>query len=145
VFRPGQAISAAHLRNLVSERIPDYMIPRNTVVLDALPRLPNGKLDRRMLPAPDRGKESAESSTHESADDLFFNATESAIAKVFHELLHTNRIGVDQRFFDLCAHSLLLVKAQRSDIGILEETHQPKIRIELVTMSIMEVESGITS
>jgi len=111
VFRPGQAISAAQLRNRLRERIPDYMIPATTLTLNALPRLPNGKLDRSKLHAPDRSKESAEASTHESAHDLSFNATESAIAKVFHELLHTDRIGIDQRFFDLGAHSLLLVKA----------------------------------
>jgi amino acid adenylation domain-containing protein len=111
IFRPGQAVSAAQLRNRLRERIPDYMIPGSTVVLHALPRLPNGKLDRSKLPAPDRNKESVESSTHESTLDLSFNETESAIAKVFQELLHTNRIGIDQRFFDLGAHSLLLVKA----------------------------------
>jgi len=110
VFRPGQAISAAHLRNRLRERIPDYMIPGSTVVLDALPLLPNGKLDRSKLPAPDRTKESADRSPYEVPHN-FHNATESAIAKVFQDLLHTNRIGVDQRFFDLGAHSLLLVKA----------------------------------
>jgi len=111
VFRPGQAISAAQLRNRLRERLPDYMLPATTVTLHALPRLPNGKLDRSKLPAPDRNKDSAESSTHESPHDLSFNATESAIAKVFQDLLHTNRIGIDERFFDLGAHSLLLVKA----------------------------------
>ncbi len=111
VFRPGQAISAAQLRHRLRERIPDYMIPATTVTLHALPRLPNGKLDRNKLPAPDRSKEPVEASTHEAPHDLSFNKTESAIAKVFQELLHTERIGIDQRFFDLGAHSLLLVKA----------------------------------
>jgi len=111
VFRPGQAISAAQLRNRLRERIPDYMVPATTVTLSALPRLPNGKLDRSKLPAPDRTQESAESSTHDAVHDFSFNETESAIAKVFKELLHTNRIGIDQRFFDFGAHSLLLVKA----------------------------------
>jgi amino acid adenylation domain-containing protein len=111
VFRRGQAISAAQLRNRLRERIPDYMVPGSTVVLDALPRLPNGKLDRSKLPAPARTKESAEASPYESPDNFSNNATESVIAKVFQELLRTNRIGIDQRFFDLGAHSLLLVKA----------------------------------
>ncbi len=111
VFRPGQSISTAQLRNRLRQRIPDYMIPGSTVVLDALPRLPSGKLNRSKLPAPDRMKESAEGLLQESTHHLSGNATESAIAKVFQELLHTDRIGVDQRFFDLGAHSLLLVKA----------------------------------
>ena len=111
VFRPGQAVSASKLCNRLRERIPEYMIPGITVVLDALPRLSNGKLDRSQLPAPDRSKDVTQSPTCELAHDLAFNATESAIAKVFQDLLHTNRIGMDQRFFDLGAHSLLLVKA----------------------------------
>jgi amino acid adenylation domain-containing protein len=109
VFRPGQAISAAQLRNRLRERIPDYMIPGSTVVLDAVPRLPNGKLNRSKLPPPDRTKEPG--FPQESPHHLSSSATESAIAKVFQELLRTNRIGVDQPFFDLGAHSLLLVKA----------------------------------
>jgi acyl-coenzyme A synthetase/AMP-(fatty) acid ligase len=111
VFHPGQAISAAQLRHRLRERIPDYMIPGSTMVLDALPRLPNGKLNRSKLPGPDQTKELAERFTEESPHHLSSNATESAIAKVFQELLHTNSIGIDQRFFDLGVHSLLLVKA----------------------------------
>ena len=111
VFHPGQAISAAQLRHRLRERIPDYMIPGSTIVLDALPRLPNGKLNRSKLPGPEQAKELAERFTEESPHHLSSNATESAIAKVFQELLHTNSIGIDQRFFDLGVHSLLLVKA----------------------------------
>jgi acyl-coenzyme A synthetase/AMP-(fatty) acid ligase/acyl carrier protein len=111
VFRPGQAISAAQLRNRLRERIPDYMIPGSTVFLDSLPRLPNGKLDRSKLPAPDRTKDPAEGFPRESLRHASSNTTESAIARIFQELLHTNRIGLDESFFDLGAHSLLLVKA----------------------------------
>jgi amino acid adenylation domain-containing protein len=111
VFHPGRAISGAQLRNRLRERIPDYMIPVSTVVLDALPRLPNGKLNRSQLPAPDRTRDFAEGFSQESPHHFSSNATESAITKVFQELLHTNRIGIDQRFFDLGVHSLLLVKA----------------------------------
>jgi len=108
VFRPGQAVSTAQLRNRLRERIPDYMVPGSAVTLDALPRLPNGKLDRSRLPPPGRTKEPAEELVHASPST---SPTESAIAKVFQDLLHTGRIGIDQRFFDLGAHSLLLVKA----------------------------------
>ena len=111
VFHPGQAISAAQLRDRLRERIPGYMIPASTMVLDALPRLPNGKLNRSKLPGPDRTRELAERFTEGSPHQLSSNATESAIAKVFQELLHTSSIGIDQRFFDLGVHSLLLVKA----------------------------------
>jgi long-subunit acyl-CoA synthetase (AMP-forming) len=111
VFRPGQAISATQLCHRLRERIPDHMVPATTLTFPMFPRLPNGKLDRSKLPAPDRKKESAEAFTHEGSHDSSFSKTESAIAKVFQELLQTNRIGIDQRFFDLGAHSLLMVKA----------------------------------
>jgi amino acid adenylation domain-containing protein len=111
VFRPGQAISTAQLRNRLRERIPDYMIPGSTVVLDSLPRLPSGKLDRNKLPAPDRTKGPADGLPRESPRHASSNTTEAAIARIFQELLHTNRVGIDESFFDLGAHSLLLVKA----------------------------------
>jgi amino acid adenylation domain-containing protein len=125
VFRPGQAISAAQLRNRLRERLPDYMIPGSVVVLDALPRLPNGKLNRGRLPQPDRTKDLAEGFPQESPHHPSSNTTESAIVKVFQDLLHTNRIGIDQRFFDLGVHSLLLVKAHDR----LRRELDPKLRL----------------
>jgi amino acid adenylation domain-containing protein len=117
VMRPGETLPNARLRQRLRERIPEYMVPASTVILDSFPRLPNGKLDRSKLAT----TESAEHSLQESTDqDLpgqgalhldTSNATEVAIASVFRELLHTDRIGLDQRFFDIGAHSLMLVKA----------------------------------
>jgi len=155
VFRPGQAISATQLRNRLRERIPDYMVPGSTVALGALPRLPNGKLDRSKLPAPDRMRESSERYAHEAPYKPSGNATEDAIAKVFQELLQTNRIGMDQRFFDLGAHSLLLVKAHDR----LRRELDPSLRLvsffqypsitalaaHIDGARISKVENGITS
>jgi acyl carrier protein len=107
VPRPGESLTYVRLRQRLRERIPEYMIPAGVVFLDAFPRLPNGKLDRSKLPAPQLEKSSPE----EPVDDRIANPTEAVIAKIFRELLHAERIGVDQRFFDLGAHSLLLVKA----------------------------------
>jgi len=107
VLRPGEALPYARLRQRLRERIPEYMVPATSVVLDRFPRLPNGKLDRSKLPAP----ESQDRKPHEPSGQQASNPTEEAIASVFRDLLQTNRIAVDQRFFDLGAHSLLLVKA----------------------------------
>jgi amino acid adenylation domain-containing protein len=107
VLRPNQHLSVSTLRQRLRERIPEYMIPAVAVFLDAFPRLPNGKLDRSKLPAPalDNGEEESALQTDATTP------AEVAIATVFRDLLHTERIGVEQRFFDLGAHSLLLVKA----------------------------------
>jgi amino acid adenylation domain-containing protein len=110
VLREGETLPYAQLRQRLRERLPEYMVPANLVVLLQFPRLPNGKLDRSKLPAPEEeGHKQFELAQHQGSQAA--NATEAAIAEVFRELLRTDRIGVEQRFFDLGAHSLMLVKA----------------------------------
>ena len=87
------------------------MTPARAVVMTQFPRLPNGKLDRSRLPAPGAEEDTAVAGSLQPQAQEISNATEAAIARVFRELLHTDRIGVEQRFFDVGAHSLMLVKA----------------------------------
>lgn len=107
VLRPGETLSHSHLRQRLRERIPEYMVPASSVILERFPRLPNGKLDRSKLPAPQPQVQP----THQAIPNETLSATEAAIARVMRELLQTDRIGIDQRFFDMGAHSLMLVKA----------------------------------
>jgi amino acid adenylation domain-containing protein len=125
VFYPGQTVSLASLRRRLRERIPDYMIPAKTVTLPALPRLPNGKLDRSKLPSPDQAQNPVDRSAYGFIHNLPAHPTESAIARVFQDLLHTDRVGIDQSFFDLGAHSLLLVKAHER----LRQELAPNLRL----------------
>ncbi|HVR96411.1 MAG TPA: amino acid adenylation domain-containing protein, partial [Thermoanaerobaculia bacterium] len=91
---------APQLRDFVAERLPPYMVPA-VVVLDALPRTPSGKLDRRALPDPeaDRG------------DEAGFvppgTVEERALAGMWSELLGVGRVGAHDNFFALGGHSLL--------------------------------------
>ena len=110
VLRADETLTYAQLRQRLRERLPEYMVPANLVVLSQFPRLPNGKLDRSKLPAPETEEQTQMELAHDR-DDQTATATEAAIAKVFRELLHTDKIGVEQRFFDMGAHSLMLVKA----------------------------------
>jgi len=108
VLRPDEVLSYAPLRERLRERVPEYMLPASAVFMDRFPRLPNGKLDRSKLPAPGELELGSQDLIRPNESN---NATEASIAAVFRELLHTDGIGVNQRFFDLGAHSLMLVKA----------------------------------
>jgi amino acid adenylation domain-containing protein len=112
VFRPNGTLPYVRLRQKLRERIPEYMVPASAVILDSFPRLPNGKLDRTSLAAQQAREHSPQELTYQGQfkPDIG-NVTEAAIGLVFRELLHADHIDVDRRFFDLGAHSLMLVKA----------------------------------
>ncbi len=90
----------AELRHSLRERLPDYMIPAAFVLLEALPRTPNGKLDRRALPAPERVDEQTEDEEPQSA-------TEAQVLAIWSALLPQTRVGRQSNFFALGGHSLL--------------------------------------
>ena len=85
------------VRQHLSTRLPDYMVPAQIVVLDEFPLTTSGKIDRKALPAP-------------VFDATPFRApqtqTEKIIADVFADVLGINRVGVDDSFFDLGGDSL---------------------------------------
>ena len=83
------------------------MVPAAFVQLQALPLTPNGKLDRRSLPAP-RWEGQSEKTYPTPRNEL-----EKAIAGIWQELLHVDRVGIDDSFFDLGGHSLLIIQAHR--------------------------------
>jgi amino acid adenylation domain-containing protein len=84
-------------------RLPGLMVPTAWVVLDAFPLSPNGKVDRRALPAPVRAKAAALVEPRSSAEET--------LAALWRELLGLERIGVHDDFFELGGHSLLAVRA----------------------------------
>jgi acyl carrier protein len=88
----------------LSRRLPDHMVPRALVTLDALPLLPNGKLNRRALPAPDA---SALGVTAHVAPE---GPTQTALAAIWRALLDVERVGAADAFFALGGHSLLAMR-----------------------------------
>jgi amino acid adenylation domain-containing protein len=101
----GAPPSAVALRGFLAERLPEYMVPSAFVVLEALPMLPNGKLDRAALPVPARrGAE---------ADEAYVapgTAIEQALAELWAQLLGVSRVGMHDNFFELGGHSLLAMQ-----------------------------------
>ncbi|WP_304438408.1 phosphopantetheine-binding protein [Lysobacter sp. Root983] len=100
----GAQISAAELRLQLSAQLPEYMLPSALLMLEAFPLTPNGKLDRRALPAPDGVSLSVRA--YEAPD----GEVEEALAGIWRELLQVERIGRHDHFFELGGHSLLLIR-----------------------------------
>jgi natural product biosynthesis luciferase-like monooxygenase protein len=95
--------TARSLRHHLKKHLPDYMLPNSFTFLDDLPRTPNGKLDRKALPAPEAAPRSA------AAYAAPLGETEILIAKLWAEVLNTSRVGRHDDFFELGGHSLLAV------------------------------------
>ncbi|TAN35450.1 MAG: amino acid adenylation domain-containing protein, partial [Verrucomicrobia bacterium] len=93
--------SAEALRLTLSAQLPDYMLPSAFVALDALPLTANGKLDRRALPAPERGGYAFVSPS---------SPEEAPLAALFAEVLGLEQVSVADSFFALGGHSLLATR-----------------------------------
>jgi acyl carrier protein len=91
------------LRAHAARHLPDYMVPAHYVALEALPRTPSGKVDRRALPAPDVSAVPREYVPPRGA-------VEEQLAAIWAEVLRVERIGRTDNFFELGGHSLLATR-----------------------------------
>lgn len=102
VAEPGQDVTMTEVRKHLRNDLPEYMIPQHVVELDELPMTPNGKIDRKALPAPFGGVVIEEETYVAPRTEM-----EQALAKVWQEVLGVERVGIHDNFFDLGGHSLL--------------------------------------
>jgi len=101
-----QEISTDELRCFLHDKLPDYMMPSAFVFLDALPLSANGKVDRGTLMAQAIALPAPETTYIAPQNQL-----EQTIAAVWQEILHLDRIGIRDNFFDIGGNSLLVTKA----------------------------------
>jgi amino acid adenylation domain-containing protein len=89
------------LRRALAAKLPDYMVPGFFVTLPALPHAPNGKINRRALPAPEHARPNLDTPFEPPQ-----TSTEQMLAKTWTEVLGLEPIGIDDNFFDLGGQSL---------------------------------------
>jgi acyl carrier protein len=136
------SVNIGKLRNYLKEKLPDYMVPAAYVQLETMPLNPNGKVDRRSLPVP------KSEGLSEKAFVAPQNEMEKIIANIWQELLQVEKVGIDDNFFDMGGHSLLIMQAHRKlsnsiekEITITDMFRFPTIR---TLSTYMVQDSGVT-
>ena len=130
VINQERTIDVSDLRKYLREKLPEYMIPSAFFLLKALPLTPNGKVDRRALPAPDSLRPELEATYVPPGTEM-----EQTIAGIWQEMLHLEKVGIDDNFFDLGGHSLLIIQVHsrlqeslKRDLSITDLFEYPTIR-----------------
>jgi len=93
--------ATSDLRTYLKAKLPEYMVPGAFVIIESFPLTPNGKVDRKALPFPDR-----DPALLEQVYVAPRNSVEEIIAGIWAEILGINQIGVHENFFELGGHSL---------------------------------------
>jgi acyl carrier protein len=119
------APTAHELRAHVAEMLPEHMVPHGYMMVEELPLLANGKVDRASLPEAEGVRAEYVAPRTE---------VEANIADIWQEMLGLDKVGVHDNFFDLGGHSLLLVQvcsklrtAYKPDLSMVEMFNYPTV------------------
>jgi aryl carrier-like protein len=96
--------NTSELREYLRKRLPEFMLPSAIVQLESLPLTPNGKVDRRAL---------AEREVQVGSEQPYVpprTTTEELLCAVWQDVLHAERVGIDDNFFDLGGDSILTIQ-----------------------------------
>ncbi|HEV3272931.1 MAG TPA: amino acid adenylation domain-containing protein [Candidatus Methylacidiphilales bacterium] len=102
VVPSSQPPSVSDLQQWLGSKLPKVLVPSAIVFLPEFPKTPNGKLDRRALPKP---RQQTSRPVEGAANDL-----ERRIAAIWSDVLGVESVGLEERFFDIGGHSLLMIE-----------------------------------
>jgi len=121
------------LRQHLSKQLPAYLVPTLWIELDALPQLPNGKIDRRALPHPE--KQSSNTFSPPETD------LQKTLATIWRNVLNQEKVGIHDNFFELGGHSLLAIQM----VAQIEESVQYHIPLKTIFQlpTVAELEAYI--
>ncbi|MCG8669361.1 MAG: amino acid adenylation domain-containing protein [Pseudomonadales bacterium] len=105
VRNASESLTVDQLRDHLKDELPDYMVPSAYSILDAFPLTPNGKVDTKALPIPERKVKKDRAHVQEPRNEI-----ERILAETWEECLGIKHISISENFFDLGGHSLLMAQ-----------------------------------
>jgi amino acid adenylation domain-containing protein/non-ribosomal peptide synthase protein (TIGR01720 family) len=133
-----QLPTVSELRSFLKNSLPDYMVPSVSIALNALPCLPNGKVDRKALPAPDNARPNLQA--------VFVTPrtpVEEILVRIWSEVLRLKNVGINDNFFELGGDSILslqvIAKANQAGLQLT-----PKQIFEYQTIGDLALVAGIS-
>jgi acyl carrier protein len=138
VAEPGEVVEASVLREHAKKRLPEYMVPTDYVEIECVPLTSNGKMNVSSLPEPEEAR-----AKYAGGYEAPRTAVEKMLAEIWSEVLEVEQVGVNDNFFDLGGHSLLLTRLA-SRIREVFEVNLP-LRILFDAPTIAEMIEAITA
>ena len=137
-----EGISTRELQEYVKERLPQYMIPSVFIEMESMPLTPNGKVDRRALPAPEQDRMVA-GNQYEAPR----TAVEQVLARIWSEVLGIENVGINDNFFELGGDSILsiriIAKANQAHLRLMPRQifeHQTIAQLASVARPVADIE-----
>ncbi|MDM8560647.1 non-ribosomal peptide synthase/polyketide synthase [Candidatus Parabeggiatoa sp. HSG14] len=130
------------LRGFLKEKLPQHMIPTDFVFLETFPLMPNGKVDREALPAPDTSRNILTEGYIAPS-----NPIEEGLATIWAEVLGLEKIGIHDNFFELGGHSLKatqVISRIHKDLGI-EIAVRDMFNLPTIAELAIEMNTGSTT
>ncbi|WDD36594.1 amino acid adenylation domain-containing protein (plasmid) [Nostoc sp. UHCC 0926] len=142
------ALKTSQLREYLLEKLPEYMVPSTFVRLKTLPLLPNGKVDRWVLPAPN---------TTSNLEGTFVaprTAVEKVLAEIWAKILRLEQVGIYDKFFELGGDSILSMQiiAKANQVGLhitpkhlFEHQTIAELAVVAITNQSIQAEQGLVT